>query len=77
MTRIEADKAWPKRAHEELEVAKELAVKNHGEGAYITQANYGPPRPWVDEYNTGSNNHCMTYTVNGRHVYQVMWEDKP
>lgn len=37
----------------------------------VWQANYFTPRPYVDEYNRGSNDEGFTY-VRGREVYQVL-----
>ena len=34
----------------------------------ITDANYYEPRPYVDQYNRGTNTEGFVYTINGRHV---------
>lgn len=49
-------------------------------GETITEVNYFSPRPYIDEYNKGSNKEGFVYTINGRHVAQferVVSEEKP
>lgn len=43
------------------------------EGEWVTTANYYEPRPYVDEYNRGSNREGFVYTLQpGNHV--CYWE---
>jgi hypothetical protein len=42
----------------------------------VGKSNYFTPRPYVDEYNTGSHHWGFTYT-RGREVYQVMLTANP
>lgn len=39
----------------------------------VTDANYFRPRPYKDEYNTGSDTEGFVYTLNGRHVTLCEW----
>lgn len=41
---------------------------------FCSTAHYHEPRPWVDEYNTGSDQYGFTYVVQpGNHVCFVTW----
>jgi len=46
-----------------------IAAHFEGETRSVSRANYFTPRPYVDEYNSGSNQSGFTYTV-GRDVCQ-------
>lgn len=52
----------------------EKIVPLFAEGETCSHANYFAPRPYVDEYNRGSNREGFTYTVQpGNHVCQKTW----
>lgn len=38
----------------------------------VTSSNYFTPRPWRNEYDRGSVEGGFTYTINHRHVWQVI-----
>jgi hypothetical protein len=44
---------------------EKLVVPRIGKGETITTANYYSPRPFVDEYNRGSNKEGFVYVVHG------------
>jgi hypothetical protein len=50
-------------------------------GDRVLSANYFNPRPYVDEYNTGSNHAGFTWVSTsggyGRKVFQVKWSEEP
>ena len=48
------------------------SLQNHH---HVTAANYYTPRPYRDEYDRGSVAYGFTYTINGRHVCFVQWEE--
>jgi len=43
-------------------------------GETCSSANYAPPRPWVDEYNQGTERHRFVYLVGQRDVCFVDWK---
>lgn len=42
-------------------------------GDVLTSANYHTPRPYQDEYSTGSREMGFVYTLNARTVCAVQW----
>ena len=44
------------------------------DGERMLNANYYTPRPYVDQYNRGSDRYGFTYTLNGHRVCQISWQ---